>query len=334
MRRKALLAALLLALGGCTLRPLYAGGSDGPVVRALEAVQVAPIEGRAGGFGVGVVSLVMAQPMRVPFATSRSGCSRITSVAVGSFLANKGEPLWHCLVFVGMTLLRGRWLSERDTPDVILINEALARLEEGSYGYCFECGDEIAQPRLRAHYDLSIWIDCTFDTALERALAELVARERLLETRHDEGRHAVGRRPGGQVGRRAGRPAPTGGGLFLPEEAAENPVPVLTETELNALIKDAETPRSIVSSHLRGVAGLWRAAYHPKRRAPEVEARRTAAQPLPGTVRCDPSLTRGSAQPSADSASSAASACQTWPEPPTPPARHYTTTKRAADGRE
>ena len=30
------------------------------------------------------------------------------------------------------------------------INEALGRLDEGSYGNCFECGDEIAQPRLRA----------------------------------------------------------------------------------------------------------------------------------------------------------------------------------------
>jgi len=30
------------------------------------------------------------------------------------------------------------------------INEALARLEEGSYGYCYECGGEIAKPRLRA----------------------------------------------------------------------------------------------------------------------------------------------------------------------------------------
>lgn len=29
------------------------------------------------------------------------------------------------------------------------IDEALARLEEGTYGYC-ECGEEIAQPRLRA----------------------------------------------------------------------------------------------------------------------------------------------------------------------------------------
>lgn len=30
------------------------------------------------------------------------------------------------------------------------INEALARLEEGSYGNCFECGDEISEQRLRA----------------------------------------------------------------------------------------------------------------------------------------------------------------------------------------
>ncbi len=30
------------------------------------------------------------------------------------------------------------------------INEALRRLDEGTYGNCFECGDEIAQPRLRA----------------------------------------------------------------------------------------------------------------------------------------------------------------------------------------
>jgi DnaK suppressor protein len=30
------------------------------------------------------------------------------------------------------------------------INEALARLEEGRYGMCFECGDEISEARLRA----------------------------------------------------------------------------------------------------------------------------------------------------------------------------------------
>src|SRR5918994_594317 len=30
------------------------------------------------------------------------------------------------------------------------INEALRRLEDGTYGDCFECGDEIAEARLRA----------------------------------------------------------------------------------------------------------------------------------------------------------------------------------------
>ena len=30
------------------------------------------------------------------------------------------------------------------------INEALRRLDEGTYGNCFECGDEIAHARLRA----------------------------------------------------------------------------------------------------------------------------------------------------------------------------------------
>ncbi len=30
------------------------------------------------------------------------------------------------------------------------IDEALRRLEEGTYGYCFECGEEISEKRLRA----------------------------------------------------------------------------------------------------------------------------------------------------------------------------------------
>jgi DnaK suppressor protein len=30
------------------------------------------------------------------------------------------------------------------------IEEALARLDEGTYGYCFECGDEVSERRLRA----------------------------------------------------------------------------------------------------------------------------------------------------------------------------------------
>ncbi|HLG54292.1 MAG TPA: TraR/DksA family transcriptional regulator [Vicinamibacterales bacterium] len=30
------------------------------------------------------------------------------------------------------------------------VNEALRRLDEGTYGHCFECGDEISEARLRA----------------------------------------------------------------------------------------------------------------------------------------------------------------------------------------
>ena len=30
------------------------------------------------------------------------------------------------------------------------INDALARLDQGDYGYCFECGEEIGEKRLRA----------------------------------------------------------------------------------------------------------------------------------------------------------------------------------------
>ena len=48
MKGRAALIGIALALSGCTLRPLYAGGASGPVAQALESVAVAPIPGRAG----------------------------------------------------------------------------------------------------------------------------------------------------------------------------------------------------------------------------------------------------------------------------------------------
>lgn len=48
MMARAALIGIALALSGCTLRPLYAGGASGPVAQALESVAVAPIPGRAG----------------------------------------------------------------------------------------------------------------------------------------------------------------------------------------------------------------------------------------------------------------------------------------------
>jgi LPS-assembly lipoprotein len=40
--------AMLAGLSACGLQPMYAGGSSSAVVRGLDAVQVAPIEGREG----------------------------------------------------------------------------------------------------------------------------------------------------------------------------------------------------------------------------------------------------------------------------------------------
>jgi LPS-assembly lipoprotein len=45
---RALALAALLALSGCGLQPMYAGGSSGAVVSSLSAIQVAPIPERAG----------------------------------------------------------------------------------------------------------------------------------------------------------------------------------------------------------------------------------------------------------------------------------------------
>ena len=48
MMRGAFLAAALAALSACGLHPMYAGGAGGPVAQGLAAVEVPPIEGRAG----------------------------------------------------------------------------------------------------------------------------------------------------------------------------------------------------------------------------------------------------------------------------------------------
>ncbi|HSQ95879.1 MAG TPA: LPS assembly lipoprotein LptE [Croceibacterium sp.] len=48
MRRLALPLAVLLALSGCGLSPMYAGGGDGAVAHGLAAVEVPPIQGKSG----------------------------------------------------------------------------------------------------------------------------------------------------------------------------------------------------------------------------------------------------------------------------------------------
>src|SRR5216117_3686404 len=53
------------------------------------------------------------------------------------------------------------------------INDALARLEQGDYGNCFECGEEIAEKRLRA---LPFAVRCK-DCEEAKELAEQRARQ-------------------------------------------------------------------------------------------------------------------------------------------------------------
>jgi DnaK suppressor protein len=57
------------------------------------------------------------------------------------------------------------------------INEALARLETGRYGFCFECGEEITEARLRALPFAVRCKDC------EEARENAANRERMLSQR-------------------------------------------------------------------------------------------------------------------------------------------------------
>jgi len=57
------------------------------------------------------------------------------------------------------------------------IDEALRRLEEGTYGYCFECGDEVSERRLRALPFAVRCKDC------EEARETAQQRERLMAQR-------------------------------------------------------------------------------------------------------------------------------------------------------
>jgi DnaK suppressor protein len=53
------------------------------------------------------------------------------------------------------------------------VNDALIRLEQGDYGYCFECGEEIAEKRLRA---LPFAVRCK-DCEEQREIAEQRERQ-------------------------------------------------------------------------------------------------------------------------------------------------------------
>src|SRR5215831_231975 len=57
------------------------------------------------------------------------------------------------------------------------VNDALTRLEQGTYGYCYDCGEEIAEKRLRALPFAVRCKDC------EEARENVEKRERQLNAR-------------------------------------------------------------------------------------------------------------------------------------------------------
>ena len=65
------------------------------------------------------------------------------------------------------------------------INQALSRLDEGAYGYCLECGEEIPERRLRALPFAIRCKDC--EEALEVAEEERVRDRLLMVGSHVEG---------------------------------------------------------------------------------------------------------------------------------------------------
>lgn len=72
-------------------------------------------------------------------------------------------------------------LIQMKTETLHKIEEALSRLDEQTYGYCFECGDEISERRLRA---LPFAVRCK-DCEEAREVAQ--QRERQMSQRRSSG---------------------------------------------------------------------------------------------------------------------------------------------------
>ena len=68
-------------------------------------------------------------------------------------------------------------LIQMNSERLTKINDALRRLDEGAYGHCFECGEEIAEARLRALPFAVRCKDC------EEAHETVEQRERLVSPR-------------------------------------------------------------------------------------------------------------------------------------------------------
>jgi DnaK suppressor protein len=53
-----------------------------------------------------------------------------------------------------------------DKQKWVAVNDALAKIEDGSYGVCEDCGEEIAFPRLEAYPTAELCVNCQRDREL------------------------------------------------------------------------------------------------------------------------------------------------------------------------
>jgi len=51
-------------------------------------------------------------------------------------------------------------IRDRERKLILKIKEALARIEDGTFGICEECGEEICEERLKARRVTTLCIDC------------------------------------------------------------------------------------------------------------------------------------------------------------------------------
>jgi len=51
-------------------------------------------------------------------------------------------------------------MKDRDRNLIVKIREALDRIDQGTYGICEECGEEISERRLMARPVTTLCIDC------------------------------------------------------------------------------------------------------------------------------------------------------------------------------
>lgn len=59
-------------------------------------------------------------------------------------------------------------IQTRDRRCLLEIEKAFARMEEGNFGYCEQCGDLISQERLKAQPFSSLCVDCMQDIEQEQ----------------------------------------------------------------------------------------------------------------------------------------------------------------------